>query len=683
MTRLTLLWTFLIAATAIAARADEADRKSLAAGLKNPESVAIDVAGRVFVSVIGEFDTAGDGSIVVLDGDKFTPHVEELDDPKGLVAFNGSLFVADRQQVWQIDEQGNKRLFAPANAFPTTPKFLNDLAVDPESGTLYVSDSGDLMGGGGAVYRISPKGLVDVVVNKDSFPELHTPNGLALDGASHLLLGDFGSGTLYRVKLATRTVEKLADGLGSIDGLCWDRFGRLFISAWKEGEVFVIGRPGGKPEKLATGFKAAADICLDPTTKRILVPDMFDGSLQSIAAVVPGAPVLDAPLPLTTEVAFKGLEWDGWSPESDAGVVVPLRPIVLTHAGDGSKRTFVATQHGVIHSIAPKAKKSQVFMDISERVRYQDMTNEEGLLGLAFHPKFKENGEFFVFYTIRSDPNRYINVVSRFRTKSDDPSRGDPASEEELMRFEHPFWNHDGGTLAFGPDGYLYIALGDGGFANDLYNYAQNLSEPLGSILRIDVDSKSGDKPYAVPKDNPFVDKPDVAPEIWAYGLRNVWRFSFDRETGACWAGEVGQNLYEEIDILTAGGNYGWNIREGLHPFGAAGVGPRDDLIDPIWEYHHDTGKSITGGHVYRGKRLPELKGAYLYADYVTGIVWALRYDEKAGRVVANQEIPGPKIPVLSFGEDEDGEVYALVASPTGEGILRFSQAKAKTAGGQ
>jgi glucose/arabinose dehydrogenase len=229
----------------------------------------------------------------------------------------------------------------------------------------------------------------------------------------------------------------------------------------------------------------------------------------------------------------------------------------------------------------------------------------------------------------------------------------------------------------------LYIAVGDGGFANDLYDNAQNLAEPLGSILRIDVDRKGDDKPYAIPADNPFVGRADALPEIFASGLRNVWRFAFDRETGVCWAGDVGQNLYEEINLITAGGNYGWNRREGLHPFGAAGVGPTDDMIDPIWEYHHDTGKSITGGHVYRGKRLPELQGAYLYADYVTGVIWALRYDGKEKRVTANQLIPGPQIPVLSFGEDEAGEVYVLASSPTGEGIFRFNKAAAKSTGGE
>jgi glucose/arabinose dehydrogenase len=195
-------------------------------------------------------------------------------------------------------------------------------------------------------------------------------------------------------------------------------------------------------------------------------------------------------------------------------------------------------------------------------------------------------------------------------------------------------------------------------------------------VLRIDVDHKDKDKPYAIPKDNPFVGKAEARPEIWAYGLRNPWRMAFDRKTGKLWTSDVGQNLYEEIDILKAGGNYGWNIREGLHPFSVNGIGPRKDLIDPIWEYHHDTGKSLTGGTVYRGKRLPELDGHYLYADYVVPRIWALRYDEDKGRVVANRPIRDPNVPVMSFGEDEMGEVYFMTYSPTGKGIYWFVRSR-------
>lgn len=652
--------------------------KPLVEGLKSPESVAVDVEGRIFISTIGEFDVDGDGAIMVVEDGKAVPFATGLDDPKGLVAYDGNLFVADKQHVLQIDKEGAVKRFAPANAFPTTPKFLNDLAVDAESGTLYVSDSGDLQGHDGAVYRITARGLVDMVVDQKTFPVLNTPNGLLLDGASHLLLADFGTGALYRIKLADRSVEKVAEGFDGADGLVWDRYGRLYISSWKEGKVFVIGRPGDEPQLLSKDFKAAADICLDPTSKMILVPDMTAGTLTALRATVPDAEVDDAPLPIKAEVAFGDLQWTGWKGGvTDEGETIPLRPIVLTHAGDGSNRVIVATQQGVIHTFQPKAKKTDIFLDLTDRVRYKDKTNEEGLLGLAFHPKFKENGELFVFYTLQKAEAPHTNVLSRFRVRSDNPKQADPKSEEVLLRIEHPFWNHDGGTVCFGPDGYLYLTLGDGGFGNDLYGNGQDLGTLLGKILRLDVDHKDGDLPYAIPKDNPFVDQEGTRPEIWACGFRNVWRFCFDHKSGDCWAADVGQNLWEEINLVSAGGNYGWNLREGRHPFGARGVGLRKDLIDPIWEYHHDTGKSITGGHVYRGKQLPELSGAYLYADYITGLVWALQYDDKQQRVVANRPIPGPKTPVLSFGEDEQGEVYFLIASATGEGIQRFVKTSA------
>ena len=261
--------------------------------------------------------------------------------------------------------------------------------------------------------------------------------------------------------------------------------------------------------------------------------------------------------------------------------------------------------------------------------------------------------------------------ISRFRVSKDDPNRADPDCEERLLAIEHPFWNHKGGTLAFGPDGYLYIAVGDGGLANDPYGNGQNLKTLLAKILRIDVDHHDPGKKYAVPKDNPFADQGDKAlGEIWAYGLRNPWRIAFDRQTGTLWCADVGQDLWEEIDIITKGGNYGWRLREGVHRFGPKGSDPRSDLIEPIWEYHHDIGKSVTGGHVYRGKKLPQLAGCYLHADYVSGKVWALKVDDKFN-VVANYAIQGNVSPIMSFGEDEQGEVYYTT---DGGQIYRFRE---------
>jgi glucose/arabinose dehydrogenase len=647
----------------------------MVAGLSNPESVVVDPQGNIFVSIIGERSRDGDGGVVKIDQGKAVPFASGLDDPKGLVTFQGRLFVADKTRVWWIDGAGKTAVFAPASAFPVPPQYLNDLAVDVESGTLYVTDMGDRQGQGGAVYRISPRGAVSLVLDKKSFPALNSPNGLLLDGASHLLLADFGTGSLYRIKLSDKSVEKLADGLGAADGLAWDQFGRLIVSDWRGGRVFVIARPGDKPALLAEGLTNAADLTVESATNRLLIPDMGGGKLFAMSITTPGAKINEEPLSLKTAVAFPDLQWAGWKGETDDGRIHTLRPVVLTHAGDGSNRVFVATQHGVIHAFPndQTATRTTILLDIQDRVAYNDNTNEEGFLGLAFHPRFKENGYFYVFYTLKSE--RLTNIVSRFQLSKDHPDQADPASEVEVLRFKKPYWNHDGGTIIFGPDGFLYVTHGDGGAGNDPHRNGQNLGTLLGKVLRIDVDHTEGGKNYAIPKGNPFVGRSDARPEIWAYGIRNIWRMAFDRKSGQLWAGEVGQNLWEEIDIITKGGNYGWNLRESLHPFGTRGVGPRPELIDPIWEYYHyDTGKSITGGTVYRGPRLPELDGAYLYADYVTGRLWALRYDEATHRVVENRPIPSRGLPVMSFGEDERGEVYFLTTTVNGQGIYWFSK---------
>ena len=350
------------------------------------------------------------------------------------------------------------------------------------------------------------------------------------------------------------------------------------------------------------------------------------------------------------------------------------RPIVVTHANDGSNRLFVASQIGKIYCFENKADVAEpnLYLDIEESVRYIDKENEEGLLGFAIHPDYKKNGQFFLFYTTTDEP--HVSVISRFNVSSTDPSKADPDSEVELMRIPQPFWNHNGGTLAFGHDGYLYIALGDGGKANDPFKNGQNLATLNGSVLRIDVDKKSKDHNYAIPADNPFVGLKEARPEIYAYGFRNVWRLSFDRETGALYAADVGQNIWEEINIVVKGGNYGWNLREAKHKFGDNGSEASDKLIDPIFEYHHDVGKSITGGHVYRGSAVPSLKGMYMYADYVSGKVWALEHTP-SGKILGNHEIKSMNLPIITFGEDEQGEVY--LTTQLGGGIIyKFATAK-------
>jgi quinoprotein glucose dehydrogenase len=371
-------------------------------------------------------------------------------------------------------------------------------------------------------------------------------------------------------------------------------------------------------------------------------------------------------LPVKVEVAFKQLNFD--------------RPVVVTHAGDGSDRIFVAGQKGTLFVFPndPDVAEAEVFLDIESKVAYNDQMNEEGLLGMAFHPKFKENGYFYLYYT--SSEEEHLSVISRFSVDSQDKTKADPKSEQVLLTVKQPFWNHNGGTLEFGKDGYLYIALGDGGKGDDPLQTGQDLSSLLGKILRIDVDHHSPGLPYAIPQDNPFVKTTGARREVYAYGVRNPWRISFDRQTGELWCADVGQNLWEEIDIVPKGGNLGWSKREATHvarpgakEFVDGDLAPKSrEFVDPLWEYPHTDawGKSITGGQVYRGKKVAALKGYYVYGDYVSGKLWALKVD-KAGKATENRVIEWESaLPIVTFGEDEKGEVY--FSSTNGGRIYTF-----------
>ncbi len=383
---------------------------------------------------------------------------------------------------------------------------------------------------------------------------------------------------------------------------------------------------------------------------------------------------IDGTLPLQVADAFPKLQWEGWEGVDENGKLQPMRPMMIEHARDGSGRLFIGTQSGTIHTLktTPNATHTSLFLDIRDRVRQWKVENEEGMLGLCFHPKFKTNGKFYIYYTHSRDG--HDSILSEFRVTGTDPNRADPGSERVLMTIPQPFANHNGGPMAFGPDGYLYLGMGDGGGRNDPERTAQNLSNVLGGLLRIDVDHKDKGLEYAIPRDNPFLDRKGARPELFAYGLRNVWRLSFDRKTGHLWVGDVGQDLWEEINIIRKGGNYGWSIKEASFNFGNSPKPPADPPIDPVWEYDHQVGKSITGGLVYRGKRLPELRGHYLYADFVSGKIWALKINEKTGRVEKNLRIPSNRMPVLALGEDESGEVYVATETVNGRGIHRFDR---------
>ena len=295
------------------------------------------------------------------------------------------------------------------------------------------------------------------------------------------------------------------------------------------------------------------------------------------------------------------------------------------------------------------------FLDITNRV--SEAYNEEGLLGLAFDPDYKSNGYFYVYYSAAS-PRR--SVLSRFSVSQSDPKLADPNSEFIIMEIAEPFGNHNGGQLEFGPDGYLYIGVGDGGppSGGDPLGNGQNTSTLLGSILRIDVSGVSGQMNYRIPIDNPFVGVADGRDEIWAYGLRNPWRFSFDKATGLLWTGDVGQSDWEEIDVVTKGLNYGWNIMEGFHCFSPSVGCDVTGLELPAVEYNHSDGCSVTGGYVYRGPEIPMLFGAYVYGDFCSGKIWALRYD---GNSVTEQKLlVDSTLSITSFGQDLDKNLYVL-----------------------
>ena len=328
-------------------------------------------------------------------------------------------------------------------------------------------------------------------------------------------------------------------------------------------------------------------------------------------------------------------------------------PVYVTHAGDGSGRLFVVEQSGQIRIIQEGAILPDSFLDLTGIA--VDNAFERGLLGLAFHPRYAENGQFFVNYT---DSNGDTAVV-RYTVSAGDPNRADPQSAQIVLQVEQPYPNHNGGDIAFGPDGYLYIGMGDGGSAGDPQGNGQSLTTLLGKMLRLDVD---GGEPYAIPPDNPFAGRSTARPEIWAYGLRNPWRFSFDRATGDLYIADVGQNAYEEVNFQPAdsagGENYGWDLMEGLHPY--EGSPPSDaNLVLPVAEYaQSEGGCSVTGGYVYRGQALPELQGVYFFGDYCSGLVWALH--RTAEGAWERALFTRTTFSISSFGEDETGELYVV-----------------------
>ena len=370
------------------------------------------------------------------------------------------------------------------------------------------------------------------------------------------------------------------------------------------------------------------------------------GCAGMLAALL-GASVAQAAPPCVEPAAEAG-----FPPVTLQQVAQGLRePVHIAVAPDGSGRLYVVEQAGVVRVVERGQLRPEPFLDIRGQV---ESGGEKGLLSIAFHPRYRDNGWFFVDYTAR-DASGLHTRVSRFRRAS--AERADPKSETVLLRIGQPYSNHNGGQLAFGPDDFLYIGMGDGGAANDPQGHGQNPGSLLGKLLRIDVDRTDGAQPYAVPPDNPFAKKKGYRPEIWALGLRNPWRFSFDARSGALWLADVGQDQVEEIDIIRKGGNYGWNVMEGdiCTPAVNSRCNP-SGFEPPIFTYRHPQGFSVTGGFVYRGTTIPGLCGAYLYADYVSKRLWALR--ARDGRVVTQGELLRLPHAVSSFGQDKEGELY-------------------------
>ncbi len=386
-----------------------------------------------------------------------------------------------------------------------------------------------------------------------------------------------------------------------------------------------------------------------PTATRLppptSVPIPTRGPIPTSRPAPTRVPTLESTIPPTRSPATPDPDQYQWRLVADGFD----HPIAITYANDGSGRLFVAEQSGQIRLIQNGEIQAEPFLDLTGLA--VENAFERGLLGLAFHPDYARNGQFFVNYT----DSKGDTVIARY-TVSADPNRADESSAQVLLQIDQPYANHNGGDIAFGPDGFLYIGMGDGGSAGDPQGNGQNLNTLLGKLLRIDVNVE----PYAVPGDNPFANTSEARPQIWAYGLRNPWRFSFDRATGDLYIGDVGQGEWEEINFQPAvsvgGENYGWVNYEGNHKYGG---GSPEGLVFPVAEYSHtEGGCSVTGGYVYRGVALPELNGVYFFGDYCSGLVWALYRTE--AETWNRTLFMSTGFSISSFGEDEAGEVYVV-----------------------
>lgn len=427
--------------------------------------------------------------------------------------------------------------------------------------------------------------------------------------------------------------------------------------------ILFLAACGSQPTPVSTAPTAvpienSPTAQIEPPTAIQKPPDMPPTPVPPTNTNVPpmAVPTADgattAPAPTNTRAASAN---PNFSINADPFITDLTKPVLVTHAGDGSGRLFIVEQAGRILIVENGRVRATPFLNIRDKVNTTG--SERGLLSVAFHPDYKNNGTFFVNYTGKGDG---ATVIERYRV-SNDANVADENSGQVILEFPQPEPNHNGGMMAFGPDGYLYIATGDGGGAGDRHGdigNGQNLNTLLGKILRIDVNADT----YNIPAENPFVGRADAKPEIWAYGLRNPWRVSFDRATGDFYIADVGQSSKEEVNFQPAssggGENYGWRIMEADECYDAALNCEQGNLVAPVAFYSHDVGCSITGGYVYRGQAFPQLDGQYIFADYCTGIVWATARD--ANGAWQTRRVGKFDDTISSFGQDENGEMYVV-----------------------
>ena len=436
-------------------------------------------------------------------------------------------------------------------------------------------------------------------------------------------------------------------------------------------------RPLASASLLAAVLALACGGSPPPDDEPITPPDPAPTTVTPApTATAAATPVPTTPTPTAADTAA--------SAEAPAIALVPAfpglpaleRPVALIEAPERAL-FLIALQDGRVLAVPRDGPWENPRTAHDQRERTLDDRSERGLLSIALDPDFARNGYVYAWYSVRDGPD--ATRLARFATGGQGASFAfDAASELTILEIAQPFPNHNGGAILFGPDGMLYLGVGDGGAGGDPYGHGQNPETLLGTVVRIDVRGATADAPYAIPPDNPFRDDADARPEVWAYGLRNPWRMSFDRETGLLWAGDVGQDAVEEIDVVDARGNYGWNVAEGTRCFSPREGCDRAGLVPPAYEYLHPDGCSVTGGYVYRGAAIPALRGWYLFSDFCSGGIQAI----PAGRAAAGEAVRAVALReddprwIASFAEDAAGELY--VVSFRDQRIYRIVAASAR-----